>query len=356
MPFSRIRFIEDATKQGHSNDFISECISYAENLHAKQLPVIFSTIQLCLLTSTAFAFVQDVIENPSTHYKTYSINKRNGGKRPICAPTSSLKYLQKWILSNILERVALHQSCTSFQKNKSIIDNAHPHVGASTILKIDLKDFFTSIRGERVFQIFRNLGYATNLAYDLAFICTYSDLRRNSFEIENLTLRYLAQGAPTSPALSNIAGAGLDEQFSRLAAERGIIYTRYADDLTFSGDSECIPSVRLIRSIIENLGFDLNPKKVTYAKRGMRQTVTGLEVGNGITVPRPYKKSIWRHLHFCKKFGEQAHLQKIGMSEKTNFHDWLLGKIMFVNMVEPLTGSSMLKAFNEIPWTLGKQL
>jgi RNA-directed DNA polymerase len=161
---------------------------------------------------------------------------------------------------------------------------------------------------------------------------------------------YLPQGAPTSPALANLVAYGLDRRLSGLATNLGVRYTRYADDLTFSGNYSQLPKLGLINTIVRSEGFYINPSKTSLRRRGQQQKVTGLIVsGTIVKVPKKYKKEVWKHLYFAKKFGVYKHLENIKNS-KFAFQDWLLGRIMFIRSIELEEGNKMLHEFYQIKW------
>lgn len=363
MNFSRNLFIENAKIEGHSESFIQNTLNYADNLIGKNLPVIFSIRHFALLVGLDYKEVNSIIKNRENQYSYYLIKKKKKGEyRRIIAPHKYIKYIQRWINSNILQKIALSQYATGFVKNKSILDNAKFHEKSSVVLNIDLSNFFETVNEKRVFGIFKSLGYASNLAFDFAKICTatISDYQFEKLseeeqvyfkDLKDFRLPILIQGAPTSPAISNLICRRLDFRFSRLANKHGANYSRYADDMTFSGEFDNLPKISVIKEIIEDEGFVINWNKVKIHKKGQRQMVTGLLIDNKIRVPQKFKKEIYRHLFFCKKYGAKSHFDRIA-PDKGFRKEWLLGKIMYVKSIEPTEFQKMIKLVNEINWEI----
>jgi hypothetical protein len=236
-------------------------------------------------------------------YTRFHIPKRRGGTRQIEAPGDKLKDLQRRVLRRLLNPLPAHPAATGFVRGRSIVDNARPHAGRGVVINIDLADFFTTITAERVAQVFSALGWNDEAAAILSRICTNEGR--------------LPQGAPTSPALSNLVCRKLDVRLSRLVARYGGQYTRYADDLTFSlpafGRNKRLrpkprgrpplkrPAARpvsrglltRVRGILEEEGFRIQmKKKVRVLRPHQRQTATGLVVNRTVNLPRAVRRRI----------------------------------------------------------------
>ena len=344
MNFPRNSYIQQARSEKHSYRFIRDTVDYADNLMQKGLPVIFSPRHLALLVDVEFIKFQDIVKYRDYYYTHYFIKKKRGGHRRIVAPHSNIKVIQEWIKTYILDKVPISSCAMGFAKGRSIVDNAKIHEDQEVILNLDLSNFFETIGLRRIYGVFKSLGYVPNVAMELANICTASipnDLfssmpAQEAKRLWNISKRepVLAQGAPTSPGISNIVCRRLDKRLSGLANRYGVNYSRYADDITFSGKAENMPNVRVIRKIIENEKFIINWNKVGKYGRGQKQMVTGLLINGGVRIPKKYKKEIYRHLYFCQKYGAVSHFNRIAPG-KGYGKDWLLGKIRFVHSVEP---------------------
>jgi hypothetical protein len=233
------------------------------------------------------------------HYYRFTIPKRDGSPRPICAPLPKLKAVQHWILRNIVERLPVHGAAHGFLPGRSILTNATVHTNPKTILKMDVKDFFPTVTLPRVKGIFRNAGYREQVATLLALLCTESpreivDLDGKRYYVA-LGPRCLPQGAPTSPGLTNTLCLRMDRRLTGLAKHYGWRYTRYADDLTFSlpGDAQGPPKLGALMGVVTRIvaeeGFTVHPDKTRVLRKGGRQKVTGLVV-NGTGAPRVPRK------------------------------------------------------------------
>lgn len=203
-------------------------------------------------------------KNADKYYKTYTIPKKSGKLRAISQPSKKLKGVQSWILVNILNKLNVSSSCKGFEKGSSTSENAEPHKGANTLLTIDLKDFFPTVTQQQVFNIFKSIGYNNTISVILSNICSYKEA--------------LPQGSPCSPKLANLCAWKLDVRIQGFVGKRGINYTRYADDLSFSGLSpvKVVQIIPMIKKIIEDEDFKINPSKTRIASSARCKIVTGL--------------------------------------------------------------------------------
>ncbi|MDQ2091040.1 reverse transcriptase family protein [Marimonas arenosa] len=227
------------------------------------------------------------------HYRFHILTKASGGERLIEEPKPLLKRLQRRLLSGLLNRVPSSPAAYGFVPGRNCLQAAARHAGEAVVLRFDLREFFNSIAYSRVFGLYRCLGYPGAVASDLTGLTTlatppYILHRLSRRHDKRLSNRHLPQGAPTSPALANLCAHGLDRRLDGLARRFGAVYTRYADDLTFSGDAAIArPLLRILPEIAENEGFALNPAKTGASGRGQRQTVTGLVINRHLNIPRP---------------------------------------------------------------------
>lgn len=308
-------------KSGIKPEVEEEYILYIKPLLKNDVPIIFDFNHLCLLLGRNQAYLASVINSNISHYREFEIPKRSGGKRTISAPYPALLECQSWIYINILAKVKIHSSAHGFTFNKSIISNSKVHVGQNHFLKIDLKDFFPSITINQVITIFKSLGYTHKVSFYLASMCCYGDV--------------LPQGAPTSPMLSNIVAKTLDNRLIKYAKKFNLRYTRYADDLAFSGESIPFKHIEYITKIINSCGFIVNEKKTLLQQEKHKRIVTGISIAqNEIKVPREYKRKLKLEIHFIRKYGIFGHIRK----NKIKNPDYLLsiiGKIHFWLSVEP---------------------
>ena len=277
-----------------------------------------------------------------THYQRFGIPKKTGGVRQISAPMPRLKRVQEWILFHILDHVGLHRAAHGFRKQRSIVTNATPHVNSDVVVNCDVENFFPTVTYPRIRGVFTNLGYSGQVATILALLCSEPDVDRVTLDGEEFfvgrTPRFLPQGAPSSPALTNIICRGMDARLQRMAVDLGFTYTRYADDITFSASGEAVRHVarviRRIDHIVAAEGFRLHPKKTRVLRKGRRQEVTGLVVNDRLSVPRPLMRRFRSLLFQIEKDGPND--KRWGIS--TNVLASIEGFANFVAMVEPEKG------------------
>ena len=268
--------------------------------------------------------LEEILNNVSGHYQEFWMRKRSGGYRMISAPDKDLQAIQSTIYSRILSSVTIvHPAAVGFRCGRSVVDNAAPHLGKRYVLKMDIHDFFGSIRSPRVRQTFKKIGYPENVSKVLGVLCCL--------------YRHLPQGAPTSPALSNIVGYEMDRKLAALAAEYGLTYTRYADDLTFSGDvfpkEQIIPQVK---RIIRDEKFEPNHKKTHFMNQSSRKIITGVSVASGVklTIPKSKKREIRKNVYFILTKGLAEHQRRIG-SHDPAYLKRLIGMLCYWRAIEP---------------------
>ena len=268
--------------------------------------------------------LEEILNNVSGHYQEFWMRKRSGGYRMISAPDKDLQAIQSTIYSRILSSVTIvHPAAVGFRCGRSVVDNAAPHLGKRYVLKMDIHDFFGSIRSPRVRQTFKKIGYPENVSKVLGALCCLH--------------RHLPQGAPTSPALSNIVGYEMDRKLAALAAEYGVTYTRYADDLTFSGDvfpkEQIIPQVK---RIIRDEKFEPNHKKTHFMNQSSRNIITGVSVASGVklTIPKSKKREIRKNVYFILTKGLAEHQRRIG-SHDPAYLKRLIGMLCYWRAIEP---------------------
>ncbi|MFI5452442.1 retron St85 family RNA-directed DNA polymerase [Pedobacter sp. UC225_61] len=258
------------------------------------LPVIQSIDDFSNQTHISKFTIYQLSQNSDKYYKTYTIPKKSGKLRDISQPSKKLKGLQSWVLVNILNKLKVSNSCKGFEKGSSTYDNAKPHIGANSVLTIDLKDFFPTITQKQIFNIFRAIGYNNLIAIILSKICTYKET--------------LPQGSPCSPKLANLTAWRLDVRLQGYVGKRGINYTRYADDLSFSGltPSKVIQIIPKVKEIIQDEGYIINTSKTRIAGLSRAKIVTGLTISNNsIGIGKNKYKTLRAKIFHLTKDSEQ---------------------------------------------------
>lgn len=296
-------------------------------------------------------------------YRYCWIPKPNSTPRLLEIPKRALKEMQRKILAEILNLIPPHPAAHGFTPGRSILTNAAAHCGQSVVLRFDLTDFFPSITSARIFRIFRTIGYPAAVARLLMGLCTTSlpadiwesrpgaKLGADFHARQRLITRHLPQGAPTSPALANLAATRLDRRLSGLAATAGATYTRYADDLTFSGGPSLARNQKrfatLVAVIADDEGFTLNHRKTRVMRPGVRQHVTGVVVNRHPNIRRADYDRLKAILTNCIRNGPASQ----NRDNQPDFGQYLTGKIAHVASIHPARGEKLRRLFNQIPWS-----
>lgn len=245
----------------------------------------------CALDVSEFELFRNAYRT-NAEYSLYKKKKCSKSFRTIAVPPESLKEIQKSIVSKFLNAVPLPTECTGFRAGHSIMANVKPHCGRRFVFSTDIENFFESITSERVVEFFLRLGFSFPLASVLTSLTTYNGT--------------LPTGAPSSPALANLVCFPLDSELSDYATSKNWSYTRYGDDLTFSGDTRfSLQDMRIISDIVESEGFSLNMQKTRFARSNNAQIVSGLVVNEKPNLPREKRKTIRAIFHQAQLFPER---------------------------------------------------
>ena len=297
------------------------------------------------------------------HYHYRILAKPYGRVRLIEAPTPRLKALQRQILDRILEGIPPHPAVHGFVKGRSIKTFVAPHVGRHIILRMDLRDFFPSFPAARIQTLFRTMGYPEAVADLLGGICTNAvprDVWNNpgpevdsSQWQEACTLYskpHLPQGAPTSPALANLCTYRVDCRLTGLAGSVGAEYTRYADDLAFSGGEAFERGVDRfsthVAAILTQEGFTVHYRKTRVMRRGVRQHLAGLVTNQHVNIMRPDFDCLKAILTNCVRLGPESQ----NRDAHPHYRSHLEGKVAFVEMVNARKGRRLRAVFDQIKW------
>jgi RNA-directed DNA polymerase len=299
---------------------------------------------------------------PKKHPYRYRVVRKRGTAgadkfRVLEIPKQRLMRAQRYILEDILNLLPAHDAVHSFRADRSILTNAQIHAGKLMVVKFDLKDFFPSIRPTRVRGIFAKLGFPQEISRHLTALCT-TNMPHGLDVPEKLTIpelqpyrrRHLPQGAPTSPAISNLATYRLDCRLTGLGKRFDAVYTRYADDLTFSGGFELRRTVNrlrkwVIRIVIEE-GFEINAAKTQVKSASDRQAVTGLIVNEKPNIRRRDFDTLKAILTNCLRHGPASQNRE----NHPHFRAHLRGRIAFVASINPARGAKLLAIYDRIAW------
>lgn len=313
-------FIRRAKLSGKDENYCIYQLEYAKKIFDANLPIIYNQVHLCKLVGYKEEYVYAASNGGHRFYRRFYIDKKNGKKRTIDEPLPSLKEIQNWILHEILYRVQISPYAKGYVPGKSIKDNARFHKGQNMVLSMDLKDFFPSIKYGRVLSLFRKLGYREPVAVMLANLCCLDGC--------------IPQGAPTSPFLSNIIACQLDDDIEEYVKQKKIRYTRYADDLTFSGKFNEGDVIKNIERITKKWGFLINEEKTRVRKRNQRQEVTGIVVNEKLQVKRKLRRKLRCEIYYIKKYGLKSHLEHIDC-RKSNYLYHLMGLVSYASFINP---------------------
>lgn len=299
------------------------------------------------------------------HYHYRVLAKRYGNLRLVEAPKPRMKGLQRQILTRILERVPIHPAAHGFVKGRSVRTFVASHVGKQVVLRMDLRDFFPSIHRARIQAFFRTAGYPEKVADILGGICTnaapdhvwkepgldvFVDPQRLRDAKTLYSRPHLPQGAPSSPALANICAYRVDCRLAGLAEVAGVEYTRYADDLAFSGSEafeKCVDRFSThAAAILHEEGFAVHHRKTRIMRRGVRQYLAGLVTNQCANVVRTDFDRLKATLHNCRRWGPESQ----NTEGHPSFRSHLEGRVGFVEMINPAKGKRLRTILDEIQW------
>lgn len=257
------------------------------------------------------------------HYHPVKIPKSNGEYRQLYVPDDFLKMIQRRINDRLLSKENISVYATAYREGGSTVANATPHVGKHTMLKLDIRHFFDHliypVVKDKVFPVEK---YSESNRILLSLLCIYMDA--------------LPQGAPTSPTISNIVMKDIDNTIGNWCQQQNIAYTRYCDDMTFSGDFEAGPVIAFVKAELRKMGLFLNTKKTVVVKEGQKHSVTGIIVNDRLSISAEYKKRIRQEMYYCMKYGIRSHLEMNGYKEAESIYlNKLLGRVNYVLSVEP---------------------
>jgi retron-type reverse transcriptase len=339
-----------------------------EKLQAAGLPVLASpadVAQALGMTIPQLRWLSFHTEaTPKPHYVRFTVPKKSGGTRELAAPHQKMAAAQEWILKNILEKIKTHEAAHGFVAGRSTVTNARPHAGQYAVVNCDLKDFFPTVNVHRVIGVFVELGYSPAAATVLALICTECPRRVVNYAGAAMHVatgpRCLPQGACTSPAISNLVSRRMDSRLAGICRKLGFVYTRYADDLSFSAsapegmskDDALHPNRKVgyllarIRHITQDEGFIVNEKKTRLQRRNTSQRVTGIVVNTTtLRVPRKTVRKMRAILHQAKKTGLAAQ----NKSNRPNFEGHVRGMISYIEMINPQQAMKLRAGLMALP-------
>jgi RNA-directed DNA polymerase len=336
-------FREKANNIGFSEESIIKCLNYADKLNSNGVPVIYNLTHLSKLIGIEKRYIIKAAtssKHSNAFYRYYKIPKKNGkGSRKIMEPLPNLKSIQYWILNNILETVKPSAYAKAYVKKRGLKQNLRFHVNQKKVYSLDLKNFFPSLKYSNVVSVFNNLGYSEDMSIYLAKLCCLEEK--------------LPQGAPTSPYLSNLIFKPMDIDISEFCKERKIRYTRYADDLTFSGDFDDKELYKFVLNILSQSGLELNESKTKLMSRGNRQIVTGIVVNDKPQLDKETRRRIRQEVYYIRKYSLESHMKTSNINTSYYLNS-LIGKISFGMYLNP--NDTKLKEYHKFLTELYKKL
>jgi RNA-directed DNA polymerase len=298
---------------------------------------------------------------PLHHYRYSWREGRSGRARLLEAPRPRLRGIQRILLDEILALIPVHPAVHGFVPGRSAVTAARAHVGAAVVISLDLASFFAGLTAPRVYGVFRAAGYPQSVAHQLTGLCT------NRTPVAVLAVRpgadfwmrrglaaaHLPQGAPTSPALANLIVMRLDRRLSGYAAGCGATYTRYADDLVFSlppgHRAATLRPERLIAGVsrlVEAENVRIQPDKTRVRRPHQRQSVTGIVVNDRVNLSRDRYDQLKAILHNAVRDGPESQ----NRDGHRDFRAHLLGRIAWVEQLNPARAQRLRQSFDQISW------
>lgn len=306
-------------------------LAYFSSSRASERHAPPEVIQLSKILRMPVWKLYELSNHQNRHYRLLRIPKQDGSFRELHVPDEALRQTQKAILHRVLVCFSPAESATAYHPGASLLQNAAPHVGKKLLLKTDISAFFDSIPYTLVrAKVFSRPYFSPAAGAMLSALCTLDDL--------------LPQGAPTSPAIANLVMKDFDKAITAWCAPREIAYTRYCDDMAFSGSFSPKEVLSQVRKELWKLGMDLNRKKTCCIPDWRRQNVTGVCVNQRPRLPAPVRRELRQILYYCRKFGPESHLlrqgdirflQEDGLPDVPAFLRSLLGKVNFALQIDP---------------------
>lgn len=300
----------------------------------------------------------------SLHHYRYEWRARPGRvPRLLEVPEDRMRRTQRALLDQLLSRIPANDAAHGFLPGRSVVTGAARHVASDIVVSLDLTTFFARVTATRIYGTLRQAGYGEQIAHAITGLCTNAVPPRvlaamppGGSPEERFALRralatsHLPQGAPSSPMLANLAVRRLDSRLTGWAEKADASYTRYADDLTFSGNGDIARRpdafIRGVRRIIADEGHIANPAKTRVRRQGTRQAVTGIVVNRHPNLSRNEFDRLKATLHNCVIRGPATQ----NHSGASDFRAHLLGRISWVESLNPGRGAKLRREFSRIDW------
>lgn len=354
-------------KSGVDPMLVQRASAEVARLRAQRAYPLLSLAHLARETGASYTYLREVVNRTRDPYVSIAVPKQSGGTRAISAPEPILMEVQRWLLANVLDRVPEHPASYAYRRHISIVQCAEQHVGARWMVKMDLHDFFGTVAEASVYRVFRRLGYSKLVAFELARITTraegawraswlFPDRVISDYSVH--TQGVLPQGGPTSGQLANAVAGRLDRLLQAYALKSGLTYTRYSDDMVFSGHGDfqrsgAANTIREVSGLIRVAGFVAHRSKSRVIPPGARKVVLGLLVDDSVRLLPEHRRRIEVHLRGCEEFGLAKHAAHRGFDSVFSFVDHLDGWIAFALGVERARAAQWRERLHQILATDG---
>lgn len=285
-------------------------------------PFIYDFFQLSAFLRIMPSDLRELLDDIPGSYRSLQIPKKSGGYRELNQAIGRLPFIQERIYTGILDHLKCSRYATAYHQHAHLSDNAAPHIRKKYLLKLDITDFFGSIRFDMVLSsIFNSSRFPTHIGAMLTSLCCLEDV--------------LPQGTCTSPTLSNLVMKRFDDTFGAWCKRHGFDYTRYSDDITVSGNSSLYPAYCVAKNFLDEMGFELNEHKTHFITNSFRQMVTGLTVNEKVNVTTDYKRKLRQELYYTDRFGLESAAQYLHQPDAQKYYQQLMGRLNFVLSIEP---------------------
>jgi RNA-directed DNA polymerase len=341
-------FISRGIRAGHDPALLVRAGKIRDAISSRGGTPVLTLKDLALKTETSYGYLRKIVERKLDPYESIIRVKKDGTQRHISSPDAPLLQVQRWMLDNMLPGTLQHDRSFAYRRGRSIVDCASVHIGSTSLVKMDLHNFFGEIHERRAYDVFKGLGYPPLLSFEAARLCTriprgadhdWNEQRGvDSYGIS--TAGVLPQGAPTSGAIANATATALDETLNTIAPEYGYFYTRYSDDLTFSTPNAFSRSVaekliaRVSRAIFQS-GFKLHLSKTRVVPPGSRKIILGLLLGeDSVRLLPEFRRQLDNHARGVDKWGLVTHARHRGFDSALSLVNYVDGSIAFAKGVD----------------------
>lgn len=369
------QYLRIGLQAGCDRAMLQRAIAEASHVESLGFTSVLTLKHLAWQSGASYLYLREIVQRKMDPYTEIQRRRRDGTQmRRISAPDPPLMAVQRWLLRKIVHKMVVHPASCAYMPGNSILLCAKKHVGASWLIKMDVHDFFHSIDERQIFYVFHKVGYNRLISLELARICTRGNLgpflnpttlRRYDIEsYRSLRLGALPQGAPTSGPLANVVMNNCDERLHALALEHELVYTRYADDITFSADygfdrRRAERVVALAEDILRKRGLRPHKNKTKISPPGSRRVILGLLVdGHSVRLSKEVRHRIDEHIRGVRHFGLKEHSRHRHFASTFGFVNHVNGLLAFAHDVEPEYASRKYQEWHEVmhaqKWPLPK--